>query len=77
LVNFCRKKHDQAQKIADTLFDKGKGKGKFNDGGFGGQSISSVLNGEVRIVHFSGHIYEMMMPPKQNDKYSLQKRGKN
>ncbi|MGJ8462422.1 DNA topoisomerase [Staphylococcus haemolyticus] len=69
-------KHDQAQKIADTLFDKGKGKGKFNDGGFGGQSISSVLNGEVRIVHFSGHIYEMMMPPKQNDKYSLQSEEK-
>ncbi|HFO1542031.1 TPA: DNA topoisomerase [Staphylococcus aureus] len=69
-------KHDQAQKIADTLFDRGKGKGNFNDGGFGGKSISSVLNGEVRIVHFSGHIYEMMMPPKQNDKYSLQSEEK-
>lgn len=64
-------KHDQAQKIADTLFDKGKATGNFNKGGFGGQSISSVLSGEVRIVHFSGHIYEMMMPPKQDNKYSL------
>ncbi|HDZ6149432.1 TPA: type IA DNA topoisomerase [Staphylococcus aureus] len=64
-------KHDQAKKIADTLFDRGKGKGDFNKGGFGGQSISSVLNGEVRIVHYSGHIYEMMMPPKQDYKYSL------
>lgn len=64
-------KHDQAKKIADTLFDKGKGSGDFNKGGFGGESISSVFSGEVRIVHFSGHIYEMMMPPKQDNKYDL------
>lgn len=64
-------KHDQAKKIAEVLFDKGKGSGKFNNGGFGGQALSTVLNGEIRIVHFSGHIYEMMMPPKQNSMYSL------
>ncbi|SUL87559.1 DNA topoisomerase [Staphylococcus aureus] len=64
-------KHDQANKIAEVLFDKGKPNGNYSDGGFGGRSLSSVLSGEVRIVHFSGHIYEMAMPPEQNDAYSL------
>ncbi|MCA1235794.1 DNA topoisomerase [Staphylococcus aureus] len=64
-------KHDQANKIAEVLFDKGKPNGNYSDGGFGGRSLSTVLSGEVRIVHFSGHIYEMAMPPEQNDAYSL------
>ena len=37
-------KHDQAKKIADTLFDKGKGSGDFNKGGFGGGGVFLVVN---------------------------------
>lgn len=64
-------KNSQAQKIADVIFNKKKGTGSFQKGGFGGENVSSILNGEVRIVHFKGHIYEMEMPNKQSTKYSL------
>lgn len=64
-------KHDQANKIADVLFDRGRPNGRFNKGGYGGKDISSILRGEVRIVHFIGHIYEMMMPPQQDNCYDL------
>lgn len=64
-------KHDQAKKIADVLFDRGSPNGSFNKGGYGGKDISSILNGEIRIVHFIGHIYEMKMPPQQDNCYDL------
>lgn len=64
-------KHDQANKIADVLFDRGSPNGRFSKGGYGGKDISSILRGEVRIVHFIGHIYEMMMPPQQDNCYDL------
>ena len=50
-------KNSQAKKIASILFDKKKGTGSFQNGGFGGEQVSSILDGEVRIVHFKGHIY--------------------
>lgn len=64
-------KNSQAKKIASILFDKKKGNGSFQNGGFGGQQVSSILDGEVRIVHFKGHIYEMEMPNNQSSEYSL------
>ncbi|EHT3670509.1 type IA DNA topoisomerase [Staphylococcus pseudintermedius] len=64
-------KHDQANKIADVLFDRGDPNGRFSKGGYGGKDLSSILVGEVRIVHFIGHIYEMMMPPQQDNCYDL------
>lgn len=64
-------KNSQAKKIASILFDKKKGTGSFQKGGFGGNQVSSILDGEIRIVHFKGHIYEMEMPNHQADKYSL------
>ncbi|MCD8845170.1 DNA topoisomerase [Staphylococcus gallinarum] len=69
-------KQDQAKKIADVIFDKKKPTGSFNEGGLGGQNLSSILNGEVRIVHFKGHLYEMEMPPQQDDKYNLKSETK-
>lgn len=67
---FAEKK-DQATKFANGLFDKGNPSGLFTNGGFGGKDISSVLDGEVRIVHFRGHIYEMKYPQYQDKKYEL------
>lgn len=64
-------KNSQAKNIAAGLFDKKKGSGSFQKGGFGGNGVSSVLNGDVRIVHFIGHIYEMKMPNEQDDKYNF------
>lgn len=69
-------KQDQAKKIADVLCDKKKPTGSFNDGGLGGQDVSSKLEGEVRIVHFKGHLYEMEMPPQQDDRYNLKSEPK-
>lgn len=69
-------KQDQAKKIADVIFDKKKPTGSFNEGGLGGQNLSSILNGEVRVVHFKGHLYEMEMPPQQDDKYNLKSETK-
>lgn len=68
---FAEKK-DQATKFANGLFDKGSPSGSFTNGGYGGKNISSVLQGEVRIVHFKGHIYEMKYPQDQNEKYQNQ-----
>lgn len=67
---FAEKK-DQATKFANGLFDKGTPSGSFTNGGFGGKDISSVLKGEVRIVHFRGHIYEMLYPQDQDQKYDM------
>lgn len=67
---FAEKK-DQANKISDAIFDLGKPSGSFNNGGYGGSNLSSVLDGEVRIVHFSGHIYQMELPNNQDSKYAL------
>lgn len=64
-------KHDQAKKISDVIFDKGQPRGSFHKGGLGGHNISTILSGEVRIVHFSGHIFEMKMPPYQDETYAL------
>lgn len=64
-------KNSQAKNIAAGLFDKKKGSGSFQNGGFGGQDVSSVLSGDVRITHFVGHIYEMKMPNEQDDKYNI------
>lgn len=64
-------KNSQAKNIAAGLFDKKKGSGSFQDGGFGGHDVSSILPGEVRIVHFLGHIYEMKMPNEQDPKYDI------
>ncbi|MDQ7134561.1 DNA topoisomerase [Staphylococcus aureus] len=69
-------KHDQAKKIADVLFDRGSPNGSFNKDGYGGKDISSILNGEIRIVHFIGHIYEMKMPPQQDNCYDLSSKEK-
>ena len=64
-------KNSQAKNIAAGLFDKKKGSGSFQDGGFGGKDVSSILPGDVRIVHFLGHIYEMKMPNEQDSKYDI------
>lgn len=64
-------KNSQAKNIAAGLFDKKKGSGSFQDGGFGGKDVSSVLKGDVRITHFIGHIYEMKMPNEQDEKYNM------
>lgn len=69
-------KQDQAKKIAEVLCDKKKPVGSFNEGGLGGQDVSSKLKGEVRIVHFKGHLYEMEMPPQQDDRYNLKSEPK-
>lgn len=68
---FAEKK-DQATKFANGIFDKGKPTGSFTSGGLGGRDLSSVLQGEVRIVHFRGHIYEMKYPQDQDAKYQMQ-----
>ncbi|WP_341775918.1 DNA topoisomerase [Staphylococcus hyicus] len=67
---FAEKK-DQANKISDAIFDLGKPSGSFNKGGYGGSNLSSILDGEVRIVHFKGHIYQMELPNNQDNKYAL------
>lgn len=65
-------KRNQAEKYADALFDKGEPSGSFSKGGYGGRDLSSILDGEVRIVHFKGHIYEMLYPQYQDQKYQIE-----
>lgn len=69
-------KKSQADKFADALFDKKAPSGSYQSGGRGGKDVSSFLQGEVRIVHFIGHIYEMKMPNEQDPKYDLKQEAK-
>lgn len=68
-------KQSQADKIAEGLFDKGKGSGSYDKGGFGGNNLSSTLSCEIRITRFKGHIYEMKMPHEIDEKWSNKSKG--
>ena len=63
-------KKDQGTHIAEGVCDLGKPSGSLTNGGFGGNNISSVLNGEVRVVRAQGHLFEMKYPDDQDDKYN-------
>lgn len=63
-------KKNQATDICNGLFDLGKPSGTFEVGGRGGTDISSILKGTVVVSRAQGHLYEMLYPNDQDEKYS-------
>lgn len=66
-------KQSQADKIIEGLCDTGvRVTGDYKMNGKGGKGVSSILPGEIRVMRFKGHAYEMEYPDKQDpDKYSF------
>lgn len=62
-------KESQAHDYAAALFDKGSPSGSTVSGGLGGNNLSSILGGHVRITRAQGHLFEMAPPNEQDKQY--------